>query len=167
MQARREDIIDRLLQTLHSKGIAAIHSMERDEQRLLWSWTQSVLNAYDEVLQGDSRNVRNAAELPYSKERIKLALKIALIFHVTKAERQQVKSLRNRFLDLASFQEVAEGDREKMIDEDPKAPTESSSRTGTRNLFPFYSKYSDMVVTEKIRLLEEIDTFISDLPTSG
>jgi len=167
MQRRKEDTIERLLQILRYRGIAAIHSMAREEQRSLWSWTQSVLGAYDEVLQGDSRNVRNAAELPYSKEKIKLALKVALIFHVAKGEQQKVKSLRNRFLDLASFQEIVEGDREKMLDEEPKAKPKSGSRSGTRNLFRFYSKYSDMVVAEKIRLLEEVDTFISDLPMSG
>lgn len=166
MQRRKEDTIERLLQILRSKGVAAIHSLERDEQRLIWSWTQNVVNAYDEVLQGDARSMRNAAELPYSKEKIKLALKIALMFHVTKGEQAQVKSLRNRFLDLASFQEVVESDREKMIDEESRGRTEST-RPGNRNLFPFYSKYSNMVVTEKKRLLEEIDTFISDLPTSG
>jgi len=165
MQRRRDDTIERLLQTLRSDGIAAIHSMNPDEQRLLWSWTQTVVSAFDEVLQGDSRNVRNVAELPHSKEKIKLALKIALIFHVTKGERRKVQSLRNRFVDLASFQEVAEGDREKMID--TTAGQKPGSRTAKRNLFRYYSKYSDMVVTEKIRLLEEIDTFISDLPTSG
>lgn len=164
MQRRKGDTIERLLQTLRSKGVAAIHSMERDEQRLLWNWTQNVVSAYDEALRGDSRNVRNAAELPHSKEKIKLALKIALIFHVAKGERQQVKSLRSRFLDLGSFQEVAESDREKM-DEDLKAAPESAA-SGSRNLFRFYSKYSDMVVMERIRLLEEIDTFISDLPAS-
>jgi hypothetical protein len=157
---RTNDLKDRLA-VLKSKGAAALYRMEREQQRRIWAWSQNVIGKYAKKLSDPPRSVRNAAELSHSKAEIKLAIQLALMLHVHKGDENAIKLLRDRYLELASFQEIAAGDREKLQKKLTRKPADSGG--GKDQLMPIYSKYAEIAAAERIRLLEEFNAFVTDL----
>jgi hypothetical protein len=152
-----KDLNDRLA-VLRTEGVAAIHRMPREDQRLLWFWSQNILAAYNRTLTANPGNLRRVRALPHPKSDIKLALRMALMLHVHRRDARAVENLRERYLELASFQDIAVGDRQKL-------KRTSSGTIPPKHFFPLYSKYAGLAATERIRLLEEFNAYITNLKT--
>ena len=67
-----------LLARLKEKGVATLDRLSEEELTGVWEWSRSVIRAYRSILEADPRNVRDISELPFEKDDIKLAIKIAL-----------------------------------------------------------------------------------------
>jgi hypothetical protein len=151
----------RLLENLRKKGFKAITGMKKEEQQRLWLWAQKVSGQYGKVLSRIPWNLKKASELPFPKEDIQLAIKLMLLPHITRGRTKVVRVLRDRYADLASFQEIDEGDRDrltKFID-----PKDGKSNRFDRNTFPLHNKYAERVVSERKYLIEDINDFINNI----
>lgn len=149
-------LLDDRLQRLRAEGVAAIYRMDKEDQRMLWLWSQSILARYSRALRVNPNNVRHVSELPHPKSDIKLAIQLTLLPHGRKKDDRSMEILREHFLELASFQEIAARDRQILM--------KSTSRgKRPKQLFSIYSKYAEMVATERIHLLESFNAIVSEL----
>lgn len=146
------------LAVLKSEGVAALYRMQKEQQRRMWAWSQNVIAKYAKALQDTPRSVRSVAELSHTKADIKVAIQLALMLHVHKGDEKSIKLLRDRYLELASFQEITAGDREKVAKK-----LNAKTSTGKNHLMPIYSKYTEIAAAERIRLVEQFDAFVADL----
>jgi hypothetical protein len=92
-----------------------------------------------------------------------MAIKILLLTHVSKGSDDMVTLLKERYVRLSTFQEIRREDQENLI----KESCEMNNQTGStvRPTFTTYNKYIDLIVAEQNVLVEDINTFIEDLPS--
>lgn len=154
-------ISSKLLASLKNKGIMAFKQMTDDEQKLVWKWTREVIRRYQSILEADPGNIRNVESLPFPKEDIKLAIKLSLPLYVSKDMQAMVKKLKTAYKEIGTFQHIDEADKEKLLSQsDLKRGTSSpKKKTG----YPLSDKYTEISVSEKKALLQEINDFVNDL----
>lgn len=151
----------RLLENLRKKGFKAITGMRKEEQQRLWLWAQKVSGRYGKVLSRIPWNLKKASELPFPKEDIQLAIKLMLLPHISRGRTKVVRVLRDRYADLASFQEIDEKDKDALSE--VIGPEDRRSKRFDKNRFPLYNKYAQRVVSERKYLIEDINDFISNI----
>lgn len=149
-----------LMVELRKKGIATFEALNEEEQTSVWEWSRTVIKTYRSTLKSDQSNVRDLAELPYSKDDIKLAIKIALPLYISKDLQRMIRVLKNAYKELGTFQNLERLKAEKKslrknlpVFLSPKSKT--SDDTSDTNM--------DIVVSEKKALTEEINSFVTDL----
>jgi hypothetical protein len=67
-----------LLKNFKSKGTSALKELSENELKALINWSKEVIRQYTNLIDNDLSNIKDIADLPYPKERIKLAIKMML-----------------------------------------------------------------------------------------
>jgi hypothetical protein len=154
-------ISSKLMADLKNKGILAFREMTDDQQRLVWKWCKEVIRQYRGVLEADPRNIRNVNSLPFPKEDIQLAIKLSLPFYITKNMQSMVKTLKNAYREIGTFQSIDPED-EKYVASVATTKVKKTSEQA-QNALRSYEKYMDLAVSEKKILLQEINNFVTEL----
>lgn len=149
--------IQRHVTHLKNKGIGdTIRRMDKKEMLELWEWAVTVNDRYEELLSGRHRDVRDSKELPFSKEEIKLAIKLLLLVHLAAGKEEVVRNLKDRYVGLAHFQAIPEEAMQMLV-------TDAGNHIDKSNRFTNYSTYNTLVetvVAEKKQLLDQINVFL-------
>ena len=143
------------------KGLSIISDMSKGEQTIFVNWAQDVVDRYGHLLQENPSKIKNIADLPCSKEDLKIAIKVLLPAYLTKRSGDIFDLLKDRYVRLSAFQEISQEDKDAIIKESDKIGQKSES-TET-SLFSTYQKYMQIIVSEQKILLDEINAFIDDL----
>jgi hypothetical protein len=154
--------LNTLLKTLREKGISTIFDLSKDNMIKIANWAHQVFNDYDVALQSLSPKIKNIADLPFPKEDIKMAIKILLLTHVSEGSGDMVTRLKERYVRLSTFQDISRKDQAILISESRKVNNKSGS--AGRSAFTTYNRYIDLILAEQNVLVEDINTFIEDLP---
>jgi hypothetical protein len=153
--------IETLVNRLRKKGISAISSMSAAEQTQVASWAQDVFNAYGSVLEKLPSKLKDLSKLPYSKQDIKIAIKILFPIWRTRVSENMVNLLQDRYVRLSAFQEITEGDKDLIIREGKDI--NQTLETTAISTSSIDHKYMDLILAEKKVLLDEINVYINDL----
>jgi len=156
--------IDDLLKKLRQKGLSVISAINKNDMKKIANWANEVFNDYTTALVDFPMKIKSIEELPCSKQDIKLAIKILLPTYLSKGSDDMVDLLKDRYVHLSAFQEISVEDKETLIRESHEIEKENG--TADRLLFPNYYKYIDLMVAEQNALVEDINSYIEDLPHS-
>ena len=126
------------------------------------NWAHQVYNDYDIALERSPLKIKSIAELPFPKEDIKMAIKISLLTYVSNGPDDMVSRLKENYVRLSAFQDISREDQASLTQE----LREISHQNGSTNraTSTTYNKYIDLMVAEQNVLVEDIKTFIEDLP---
>lgn len=155
--ARVEDYI----KDFRHKGISAIANRSKDEQTIIVNWAQDVVDQYGSFLKEYPMKIKNLVDLPYPKEAIKIAIKTLLPAYLAKGSDDIINLLKDRYVGLGAFQEISQEDKEIIINESNEI--DEKPETTDTPLFPTYHKYMQLIISDQKILLEDINSFISDL----
>jgi hypothetical protein len=146
--------IQRHIEHLEKNGISdTIDRMSKAETLELWEWAVKVNDRYAELLSGTHRDVRDVNQLPFSKDKIKLALKLLLLTQAAVGKKEMVQILMDRYVNLAIFQAIPEEALQQMA-MDAENHTDKSNRFTTHDA---HNALVETVVAEKKQLLVEIE----------
>ncbi|MEJ2096874.1 MAG: hypothetical protein P8Y38_06990 [Deltaproteobacteria bacterium] len=154
-------MIETYLQQFREIGLPALVRLSGDEQAVVANWAQKVTDGYAAVLKKFTLKINNAAELPYSKERIKIAIKTLIAAYVFKGMDDSIAILKERYVRLSTFQEIRPQDRKIMVQKDVK--TGQTSPNSESSMMAVQQKYMQLVLSEEKILHEDIDTYLNDL----
>ncbi|MGD9078536.1 MAG: hypothetical protein PVG96_04310 [Desulfobacterales bacterium] len=155
-------VIDDLLKKLREKGLSVISAINKNDMKKIANWANEVFNDYTTALADFPMKIKSIEELPCSKQDIKLAIKILLPTYLSKGSDDMVDLLKDRYVRLSAFQEISKEDKKTLIRESHEIEKENG--TTDRLLFPNYYKYIDLMVAEQNALIEDITSYIEDLP---
>jgi hypothetical protein len=141
--------------------MSALSNMSKDEQTLFVSWAQEAVDQYGVLLQKNPAKIKNVADLPCSKEDLKIAIKALLPAYLEKGSDDVVSLLKDRYIRISAYQEIRQEDKDTIIKGSVEFDTKSDSRD--TSLFSTYQKYMQIIVSEQKILLDEINVFIADL----
>jgi hypothetical protein len=154
-------ISSKLMADLKNKGIIAFKKMTHDEQKKVWKWAKNVIQQYRGVIEANPSNIRNIEELPFSKEDIKLAIKLSLPLYISKDMQSVVKRLKTAYREIGTFQIIENLDKKEMLARaDLKRKASSHSN---KTIYPISDKYTALAVSEQKALLQDINDFVADL----
>ena len=159
---RSTSAIDDLLKKFRKKGLSVISAINKNDMKKIANWANEVFNDYTTALENFAMEIKSIEELPCSKQDIKLAIKILLPNYLSKGSDDMVDLLKDRYIRLSAFQEISAQDKETIIKESHEIQKENG--TTDRSLFPNYYKYIDLMVAEQNVLVEDINSYIEDLP---
>lgn len=149
-----------IISKLKEKGIATLERLSEKKQTAVWNWSRTVVRAYRKILEADPRNVRDISELPFKKDDIKLAIKIALPLYVSKDLQRMVRALKNAYKELGAFQDLEALDAVSLAQDDdqPDLSLKNSSLS-----IDSVDQNMELIVSEKKALIDEINGFVADL----
>ncbi|UCD82489.1 MAG: hypothetical protein JSW26_14005 [Desulfobacterales bacterium] len=153
--------MEKVLRTLRKEGLYAFKNLSDEEQRRVWHWSKEVIRQYRRALERNPANIRPLDDLPLPKEKIKLAIKLALPFYAQKNIQSMVKNLRSIYKELGCFQSFDAADREKL--RKSYARQDKATLVPSRQMLEIHEKYMETVVSEKKSLLAEINNFANKL----
>jgi hypothetical protein len=154
-------ISSKLMADLKNKGILAFRQMTDDEQKKVWNWSKEVIQQYRTALEADPSNIRNIEDLPFTKEDIKLAIKLSLPLYLSKDMQSVVKMLKTAYKDIGTFQIIDDADKKEVRSRLAQKRRISAQNDGTP--YPMYDKYTEVIISEQKALFQEINDFITDL----
>ena len=154
--------LDRLIRTLRQKGISNISGLRKDDMIRIANWAQQVYNDYDDALESLPSKIKSVTDLPFAKEDIKMAIKILLLTYVSNSSDEMVTRLKERYVRLSAFQDISREDQAILTKESRE--TNQMNGSADRTALTAYDKYIDLMVAEQNVLVEDINTFIEDLP---
>ena len=154
-------MISDYIKNFRQKGLSIISDMRKDEQTIFVNWAQDVVDRYGHILQENPSKIKNVADLPCTKEDLKIAIKVLLPAYLAKGSGDTVDLLKDRYVRLGAFQEISQEDKDAIIKEFDEIDQKSES-TDTL-LFSTYQKYMQLVISEQNIFLEDINTFVDDL----
>jgi len=143
------------------KNLSILSDMTKDEQTFFVSWAQNIVDRYGYLLPENPSKLKNVADLPCSKEDLKIAIKLLLPAYLAKNSDDTADLLKDMYVSLGAFQEISPADTETILVEIDGIDAKSES-TDT-SLFSTYQNYMQIVVSEQKILVDEINAFISDL----
>jgi hypothetical protein len=151
------------IKKFRQKGLTILSHLSKDEQTVFVNWAQNIVDRYGALLQVNPAKIKNVADLPCSKEDLKIAIKVLLPAYLAKGSGDIVDLLKDRYVRLGTFQEISQEDREAVI----KEAAEIDQQTGSTDtsLFSTYQKYMQIIISEQNILLEDINTYTDDLQT--
>ncbi|MGD8666352.1 MAG: hypothetical protein PVI58_10170 [Desulfobacterales bacterium] len=155
--------IENLLNEIREKEISALAHMNEDNKVLIAKWAQHTTDRYIAVLEKHPEKIKNIADLPASRDEIKIAIKILLTAYVIKKSDKKVDMLKDYYIRIGSFQNIDLKDKEKIIKEANSA--EQKLENSSASFFSKYHKYMEVIVSEQGALLKELNNFINDLMT--
>lgn len=156
--------LEELLQTLQERGLFAFKDMSDIEQRRVWFWSKNIIRRYRLVLERNPSNIRSVKDMPFSKEEVKLAIKLALPFYAQKNINSMVRNLKTIYKELGCFQSIEAGDKAKLRKSNNRR--DKALPVSYRELLKIHEKYMEAVISEKKSLLEEITTYADKLKIS-
>ncbi len=146
---------------LLSKGIPVLWSMSQTQQAEVVQWAGSVIERYDYIRRSYPSKLKNAESLPCSKQELELAIKVQLLPHIANGAEADIDQLKQRYIDLASFQHIHTEDKE-VLDEALNG-THNGPDIASANLHPLYQKYIDQALSEQNSLIDKINRYIEDI----
>jgi hypothetical protein len=153
--------IEKLLNEIKDKGIFAFAGMSEENQVIITKWAYEISDRYVSVLKKHPTKIKDIAELPASKQEVKMAIKILLTAPVVKKSDEIVDTLKDRFVSIGAFQDIDQDDKEKMFEQDNKIETELEYTSSSE--FSKYHKYLEVIISEQNALLDDVNNFINDL----
>jgi hypothetical protein len=154
-------MIEAYLRQFRKIGLPALVGMSGDEQTFIANWAQEVTDRYGATLNKYTSIINNAAELPYPKETIKIAIKTLIAAYVLKEMDDSVAILKERYVRLSTFQEIRPEDRKNVVQEAGK--TGQASMPSESSMMTVQQKYLQLVLSEEKILNEDIETYLNDL----
>jgi len=161
---KKKDVLiisSKLLADWKYRGITAFKQMTDDDRRQVWQWSKAVLRQYLSKLETDPSNIRNVKSLPFPKEDIKLAIKLALLIYISKDMQRMVKKLKAAYKEIGTFQPIDVQDNTKSFCK--KTARCAASLQNNKTICPQSEQYTEISVSEKKALLQEINDFVTDL----
>lgn len=162
-------VISDYVKDFRRKGLSILSGMSKDEQTLFVNWAQNIVDRYGVLLQENPAQLKNVADLPCPKEDLKVAIKVLLPAYLAKGSDDTVDLLKDRYTRLCAFQEISAEDKETIIkisDEMDRNRSPEASQKGQpaeTSFFSAYQKYMQIILSEQKILLEDINSYISDL----
>jgi len=153
---KRSLSLESLLNDLANRGISAYGDMNGLQRRLIWKWASNVIHEYRKILDEDPRNLRSVQELPFTKQDVKMAIKLSLLPCVSEGLHSLTRNLKNIYKELGTFQEYVKQASNEMDQGDQKQTSSGLAKD-------IRSKYLEVIVSEKKSLLEEINHYVEDL----
>lgn len=154
-------MIEHLLKEINDSGVLALADLSEEKQTVITKWAQEIFNRYVSVLEKHSTKIKNIVELPFSKQEVKLAIKILLTAYVIKRSDEMVDILKERYISLGAFQDIDPEDKERIIEQVNNVEQELESAYSS--IFPKYHEYMEVIISEQNVLLEDVNSFINDL----
>ena len=71
-------MIETYINEFRKNGLSALTGLSDDEQASVAKWAQDVASQYGSMIEEHALKLNNAADLPYPKETIKIAIKTLL-----------------------------------------------------------------------------------------
>jgi len=155
-------VIKDFIQDFRLNGISALAYMREDEQKNIVNWARDVVNQYGSLLQESPAKIKDRADLPCPREDLKVAIKVLLPAYLSKGSDETVDQLKDRYARLSVFQAINREDKEAINKESTEL--DQKSVPADSSLFPIYQKYMQIIISEQKIFLEDINTFIEDLP---
>jgi len=143
------------------KGLSILSDMSKDEQTVFVNWAQNIVDRYGSLLQQNTSRIKNVADLPGSKENIKIAIKVLLPAYLAKGSDDVVDLLKDRYAGLGAFQEISPEDQKTILEISDEIDQESESADSS--FFSTYQKYMQITLSEQKILLDDINAYINDL----
>ena len=153
--------IENLLNEMKEKEISALAHMNEENKVLITKWAQHITDRYIAVLENHPEKIKNIADLPASKDEIKIAIKILLTAYVIKKSDKKVDILKDYYISIGSFQNIDLKDKEKIIEEANSA--EQKLENSSTFFFSYYHNYMEVIISEQDALLKDLNNFINDL----
>jgi len=150
-----------VLKNYKSKGTSALKELRENELKAVINWSKEVIRQYTNLIDNDLSNIKDIADLPYSKERIKLAIKMMLPIFIPNGPQSMIKKLNLAYQELGSFQQIDTGDYGRITSPESSKDVKSSKKI--HNNLSMYSKYLEITISERKILFQEIETYVSDL----
>jgi hypothetical protein len=157
----RASMIEAYLQQFREIGLPALVRLSGDEQAAIANWAQEVTDRYAATLKIFTLKINNAAELPYSKETIKIATKTLIAAYAFKGMDDSVATLKEWYVRLSTFQEIRPKDMKNMSRK--AGETGHASKPSESSMMSVQEKYMQLVLSEEKILQEDIDTYLNDL----
>jgi hypothetical protein len=155
--------IEKLLKAVKEKEISALAHMNEEDKVLISKWAQQMTDRYIAVLKKHPEKIKNIADLPASKDEIKIAIKILLTAYTIKRSDKKMNTLKDYYISIGSFQTIDLDDKEKIIEEASR--TEKKLENSSTSLFSNYHKYMEVIISEQGALVKDLNNFINDLMT--
>jgi hypothetical protein len=152
---------NRLLNNFKIRGLAAFQEMNKDERKLIIDWSKNVTRQYINLIDTDPSNIRTIADLPYTKEDIKLAIKIMLSIYISSGPPKMVKQLKLGYQELGSFLDI-DPDNYKIVQSLATSKDTNSSKM-TLEGTTLFDKYMELAISERKILLQEIENYVNSL----
>lgn len=154
-------MIEAYISAFRKRGLSALAGLSDDDQALVASWAQEVIDQYGTKLKEYSMKINDATDLPHPKEIIKIAIKTLIPVYVLKEMDESVSLLKDRYVLLSTFQQISPEDKSTFFERDrDKNQSEAQSNT---SFIPIQQKFIQLVLSEEKILLEDIDTYLNDL----
>ena len=112
--------------------------MTQTEQVQVVNWAQDIFNQYRTVIDEHPEKIKKSSDLHFPKEEIRIAIKTLLPAYLDPASKNMLQELKEKYVALGSFQESDQTEDEVM----------------------------ELVISEQKVLLDDINLYIMDLPTS-
>jgi hypothetical protein len=155
--------IENLLNEIKEKEIFALAHMSEESKVLITKWAQHITDQYIAVLEKHPEKIKNIADLPASKDEVKIAIKILLTAYFIKKSDKKVDILKDYYIGIGSFQSIDLEDKEKITEE--ANSTEQKLENSFTSFFSDYPKYMEVIISEQDALLKDLNNFINDLMT--
>ena len=122
-------MIKAYISDFRKSGLSALAGLSDNDQTLIASWAQEVINQYGAKLKECPMKINDAADLPYPKEIIKIAIKTLISAYVLKKMDESVSLLKDRYVRLSTFQQISPEDKPIIIAKDTLRLFQSSKNS--------------------------------------
>jgi hypothetical protein len=150
-----------LLKYFKSKGTSALKDFSKSELKAVINWSKEVIRQYTNLIDNDLSNVKDMADLPYPKERIKLAIKMMLPIFIPNGPQSMIKKLKSAYQELGSFQQIDTDDYGRIMS--PESSKNAKSSKKIHDNLNTYNKYLEITISERKILSQEIENYVNDL----
>jgi RNase P subunit RPR2 len=89
-----------------SGGIPALWSLSESQQLEVAEWSKSLIEQEDRIARKYHARIKRSEILPFSKQELKMAIKIQLLIQIADRNDELIDSLKRRYLRIASYQHV-------------------------------------------------------------
>jgi hypothetical protein len=153
--------IEGLLKNFKSKGTSALKELSENELKAVVNWSKEVIRQYTNLIDNDLSNIKDIADLPYPKERIKLAIKMMLPIFIPNGPQSMIKKLKLAYQELGSFQQIDTCDYGRIMS--PESSKDAKSSKKIHKSLNIYNKYLEITISERKILSQEIENYVNDL----
>ena len=145
-------MIEKYISEFRKKGTAALSGLSDEEQTAVATWAREVVERYGAVLNELPMKIKDANDLPHSKETIKIAIKTLIPAYMLTKSNDMLAILKDRYVRLGSFQEINPKGKKTIYSEaghiNQSLPTSDSSLNST------HQKYMQLALSEEKILFE-------------
>jgi hypothetical protein len=148
-----------------SGGITALWSLSEPQQLEITQWSQSLIEQEDRIARKYHARIKRSEVLPFSKQELKMVIKIQLLIQIADRNYELIDSLKRRYLRIASYQHVdsdTTGGKSKFLQGKGHKSDSANEAFQSR-----YQKCADLALIERNTLLDEISGNIAEIKNSA